>query len=168
MSQVTFKYPQGVKVKCRITGFKGTIVARLQLVNGCVQYSVQPGLFKDDSNYIPDPYNIDEQSLESHDVDGVPISWAPDVVDFMFETGDRVHNRINGFEGIVRTRLQDLNGCERYTIEATLDKDGKQRQMCCFAQELEKFSDGLNAPTERPIEQKRTGGPTTRAERIKP
>ena len=37
-----FKYKLGLKVKDKITGFKGIIVSRLQFLFGCNQYGVRP------------------------------------------------------------------------------------------------------------------------------
>lgn len=37
----------GAKVKDTVTGFKGTITARLEYLNGCRQYCVEPKLDKE-------------------------------------------------------------------------------------------------------------------------
>ena len=37
----------GKIVKCIITGLKGTATARIEYINGCVQYQVQPRVVKD-------------------------------------------------------------------------------------------------------------------------
>lgn len=42
------------------------------------------------------------------------------------ELGDRVEDEITGFQGIVVARLDYLNGCLRFMVQAeNLDKDGK-------------------------------------------
>ena len=52
----------GTKVKCKITGFVGTVVARTEFINGCVQCSVLPKTTKKDK--FPEDMGIDEGSLE--------------------------------------------------------------------------------------------------------
>ena len=55
----------GDKVRCKITGFTGTAVAKTEFINGCVQWSVVPRV-KDARKQItmPEEIGIDEQSLE--------------------------------------------------------------------------------------------------------
>lgn len=52
----------GDKVKSIYSGFIGVAVARLNWINGCVQFAVVPKCNKD--NKFPDNEFIDEQSLE--------------------------------------------------------------------------------------------------------
>ena len=58
----------GDKVKCKITGFIGTVVARTEFINGCIQYSVMPKLNKNSKSLneglMPEEVSIDSQSLE--------------------------------------------------------------------------------------------------------
>jgi hypothetical protein len=37
-----FKYDMGVHLKDVITGFKGVVTARIEYINKCVQYQLQP------------------------------------------------------------------------------------------------------------------------------
>jgi len=53
----------GSVVKCKLTGFVGTIVAKTQFINGCIQYEVLPKEVDKDGKY-PEAVSIDEQSLE--------------------------------------------------------------------------------------------------------
>ncbi|KKL85430.1 hypothetical protein LCGC14_1954830 [marine sediment metagenome] len=52
----------GDKVKDKITGFTGTVVAKTEFLNGCIQYNVMPKGEK--SNKMPEDMSIDAQSLE--------------------------------------------------------------------------------------------------------
>jgi len=58
----------GDKVRCTLTGFTGTAVAKTEFINGCVQWSVLPRLRKKSKslteNVMPEEVGIDEQSLE--------------------------------------------------------------------------------------------------------
>lgn len=42
-----FKYKLNEKVKDKLTGFEGTVVARCEFVNGCTQYELQSSTLKD-------------------------------------------------------------------------------------------------------------------------
>jgi len=53
----------GDKVRCKITGFEGTAVARTEFINGCIQYMVAPKWDKT-KNPIEQEVGIDRSSLE--------------------------------------------------------------------------------------------------------
>lgn len=57
------KIKLGDKVKCKITGFIGIVVARTEFLNGCIQYNVAPKWEKQ-KNPMEQEISIDEQSLE--------------------------------------------------------------------------------------------------------
>lgn len=52
----------GSKVRCKVTGWEGIAIGRLEYLNGCVQYGVKPGLDKDGK--MRDAQYIDSQQLE--------------------------------------------------------------------------------------------------------
>ena len=52
----------GDKVRCKITGFIGTAVARTEFINGCTQYNIVGKVAKDGK--YPEEMNIDIESLE--------------------------------------------------------------------------------------------------------
>lgn len=56
------KIKLGDKVRCKITGFTGTAVAKTEFINGCIQWNVLPK--GDKNNKMPEDMSIDEQSLE--------------------------------------------------------------------------------------------------------
>lgn len=53
----------GDKVRCKITGFTGIVVAKVEFINGCTQFSVLPQKLDKDGNY-PEGVDIDQESLE--------------------------------------------------------------------------------------------------------
>ena len=55
------KIELGDKVKCKVTGFVGTVVAEMKFLNGCIQYAVASKVGKD--NKMPEENYIDSQSL---------------------------------------------------------------------------------------------------------
>lgn len=56
------KIQLGNKVRCIYTGFKGTVIAKTEYINGCVQFSIVPKVSKKEK--YPDDIEIDERSLE--------------------------------------------------------------------------------------------------------
>ena len=59
---MTKQIPLGAKVRCRVTKFTGTAVARTEHLNGCANIEVQPWV--DEHGNIPKSYHIDEPQLE--------------------------------------------------------------------------------------------------------
>ncbi len=57
-----WRFRLGEKVKDSVTGFKGIVTARLEYLNGCVQYCVEPKVDKE-GKMKKCPY-IDEGQLE--------------------------------------------------------------------------------------------------------
>jgi hypothetical protein len=52
----------GEEVRCKVTGFKGIATARIEYLNGCIQYGVKPKV-KTGEKY-PDTIYIDQEQLE--------------------------------------------------------------------------------------------------------
>jgi hypothetical protein len=44
---------------------------------------------------------------------------------FMFELGCEVVSKISGFKGVLTSRSEHLNGCNRYWVAPKVGKDGK-------------------------------------------
>lgn len=53
----------GQKLRCKVTGFEGIATARIEYINGCVQYCVKPKC-KDKNATPPAGEYIDAQQLE--------------------------------------------------------------------------------------------------------
>ncbi len=139
--KVTFKYPTGIPANEIVTGLKGIITSRLVMLNGCIQYAIQP---KCDAkgNTIYDSVFADEQIVS-------PVSkkkFTPEVIDFVFAPGDRVRNRLSGFVGIVKYSIHDMNNCQRIEVVGELNvKEGKVPFSSGIIQEFEYIDAGLNA-----------------------
>lgn len=157
MSKVQFQFPCGIPAKCKTTGFAGMIASASQQINGSIQYALQPRM-KEEGSFVPDGLIIDEEDIEAT----LPEGFTPYDVDFVFETGDRVRNRTNGFEGVITRRIHHKNACEGYRIEGALTKEGKEVNHPAFVQELELIDKGLNKKDEKPVARVRTGGPSIR------
>lgn len=63
----------GNKVRCMVTGFSGIAIARLQYLNGCIQFGVKPPVDKK-TGKIEDAQYIDQEQLE---VVGAGLYVAP-------------------------------------------------------------------------------------------
>jgi hypothetical protein len=53
----------GSEVRDRVTGFKGIAVAKVEYINGCIQYGIRGKILKDGK--FPDAIYIDEEHLEA-------------------------------------------------------------------------------------------------------
>ncbi len=60
-----FAIELGTEVKCKVTGFKGTAISRIEYDTGCRRYEVQPKAVK---NKVPSSRFVDEINL----IDSVP------------------------------------------------------------------------------------------------
>jgi len=58
-----FKFELGKEAKDIVTGFKGIITARVEYLNGCMQYCIEPKKINKDGSMIKAPY-IDESQLK--------------------------------------------------------------------------------------------------------
>ncbi len=58
--------------------------------------------------------------------------------------GEKVKDIVSGFEGIAITRLEYLNGCIRYTVQAKKNKDNEVPNMDVDVEQLRKVNDGIN------------------------
>lgn len=56
-------------------------------------------------------------------------------LDFKISLGDKVKDKVTGYEGTVVACTQWLNGCNRYQIQGPLDKDGKIPEVVGFDEE---------------------------------
>jgi hypothetical protein len=65
----------GDKVRDRVTGLEGIVVAKTEWLNGCVRVVVQTRLDKDGK--VPDGYNVDVEQLEVLEKDVMQRKEAP-------------------------------------------------------------------------------------------
>ena len=47
---------------------------------------------------------------------------SKDATDFKFNRGDEVRDKITGFQGIITSRTDYINGCNRYGVQPKADK----------------------------------------------
>lgn len=69
-----FKFKNGQRLKDKVTGFTGIVTARIEYINGCIQYCIKPSVGID--NKMPQCEYIDQGQLEFVD-DGVQVESTP-------------------------------------------------------------------------------------------
>ena len=57
----------GDKVKDKITGFSGTVVAKHEYLNGCVRLTVQPNTLKNGKPIEPETFDVEQMTLVKAD-----------------------------------------------------------------------------------------------------
>lgn len=76
---------------------------------------------------------------------------------FKFELGCKVRSLVSGFTGMVTSRSEHLNGCDRYWVQPPVDKEGKLPDGCWLDEgEL----DVIEPPVLKPQNQERGGFPS--------
>jgi hypothetical protein len=53
----------GSKARCKVTGFTGIVIARLEYINGCIQYGIKPPMDKRTGG-MPEAQYVDSEQLE--------------------------------------------------------------------------------------------------------
>ena len=78
--------------------------------------------------------------------------------------GDKVRDKVSGFEGIVTARTEWLNGCIRWSISPRVGEDGKLPDDSWFdEQQVEVLEKDPEEFFQEDI--RRTGGPTRSVDR---
>lgn len=148
MNKVTFELPAGIKVRETIEDLTGIITSRVERINGCIQYYIDPPRLEEGKTIVKGCW-ADFENLEVLDLNGRKLK--SETVEFKFETGDRVRNRIHDKEGYVTVRRVDTNGCILYWYEngEQHPETGQILDWTGFEQEFELVDKGLNAPVEK-------------------
>lgn len=98
------------KLRDILTGYEGTATARLEYINGTVQFCVVKAV--GDDGVYPKGHYIDWQRLE--EISGPTIDVS--VPDAPFKMGDHLRDKITGLEGIATCKVNYVNGCVHYGI----------------------------------------------------
>lgn len=100
--------------KDAITGFKGTVIARTEYLYNCDRLTLQPKGLKDGKRY--DCATFDEPAVEL--VEHAEKAYVP-LEARGFGLGDTVRDTITGLEGVVVSRTEWLERCDRYGVQPT-------------------------------------------------
>lgn len=141
----------GQKAKDKVTGFEGTVVGRTEWLNGCYRFTLQPPIDKDGKHCSAE--TIDEPQLEVVG-EGIPHEETPRK--HVIQLGQKVRDKITGFEGVAMARTSWLSKLDRIMIQPSVDKEGKHRDGHVFDEVHVEVVGETIPQTERQIG---TGGP---------
>ena len=118
--------PYNSLVRDTITGFKGFVVFRVEHMNGCLRYGVQPEISKEGKREgkRPDVVIIDGPNLtivSKPKDDLAKTNETPNTFNF----GVKVKDRLTGFTGIVVARVKYRYSGDRYGIQPPLNAKGE-------------------------------------------
>lgn len=140
----------GDQVKDEISGVKGIIVAQHDYLYGCHRSRVQPAGMKDGKPIEQSTFDTAQLKLITA---GVVAYTAPVPV---AKLGDKVRDRLTGYEGVATARFEYLFGPPAIGVQPQSLKDGKPAESFTFDEmQLEVVG---RKPVVQPAERK-TGGP---------
>lgn len=159
----------GCLAEDKLTGVKGHVSMRKELLPGNVQYAVQP--ISENGLTLPDAWHIDEHTLVFKakglmgNVTPVPESTP------VFQLGQTLRCKVTGFVGIATSRVTHMNGCVYYHLEGRVDplKPGEVVLVStAHATQIEFVNNGLwtQRVEEQPKPARVPGGISTRAQRM--
>jgi hypothetical protein len=162
----------GITVRDLISGFTGIAASKVELMNGNVQFAVQPKLTSEAKpGEFPDAMNIDFHTLELVDAGLADRVTAPGPT--TIQLGDKVRDTVTLQEGIAVNRITFMNGCIYYNVQGAAEKD-KQTGLMVAPERLFVMQSCLESvkpavvvtPAPKPSTGGRVpGGPATRAQR---
>ena len=84
-------------------------------------------------------------------------------IEFKFDNGQKVKDRVSGMTGIINGSVVWLNGCKQYSVQPRMEKGDSKKPASYWidGEQLEAVRGGL---TDK-IKPKNTGGPSTRSDR---
>lgn len=128
-----FKFELGVYVRDQLTGFEGTIDGRAHRLGGFDQYSIKPKV--DDAGKMQEGFWLDENHLvEDAGKSLAPVHGAPT---FKYKIGEKVKDKLSGFDGVVESQIQWINGCQSYWVDSVKLVDGKPATATFLETQLE-------------------------------
>lgn len=138
----------------KITGFKGFVVFRIEHMNACVRYGLQPELDKDGKR--PDFVIIDGPNLVIVDQpkdDLTKTNRTPNT----FRLGVKMKDRITGLTGIAVFRVKHKYSGDRYGIQPSMNAKGEIPEIVQLdEQDIEQIDPPLPVPKK---EKKKKEGP---------
>lgn len=114
----------GQKVKNRLSGIEGYVAMRTESISGWVWLYVQP--IATDLKATEEPKQINGDECEWEAIEGsVPRLHDARVPAVHFELGQRVRDKVSGFQGIATSRTEHLNRCWSYDVQAETTRKKK-------------------------------------------
>lgn len=119
-------------VRDKVTGFSGIVVFRIEHMNDCVRYGVQPVVGKD--KQLPEYKVLEGPNLE---ITALPKDKLPPAEETpnTLELGAKLRDRLTGLEGIAVLRVKHRYSGDRYGIQPPVDKTGEVPEVRTFDEE---------------------------------
>ncbi len=111
--------PFGSLVHDKITGFEGFVTYRVEHMNGCVRYGVQPVVDKE--GQLPEPKTLDGPDLE---IIASPKDDLPPAIKTSntFKLGVKVKDRLTDFVGVAVLRIKNMYSGDRYGVQPPINQ----------------------------------------------
>lgn len=114
---VTEKTRLGIEIRDPMSALKGFASARMEMINGNIQYAIQPRPAKGDSDKVMDAHFVDYHLLEQ-----IGIGYSdrlPDEDDTVTaKLGDYLIDTVSGFKGVAVEKWTFANGCVYFNLQA--------------------------------------------------
>ena len=141
-----FKYKLGSTAKDKLSGYQGTVVARMEWYHGCIRYVVQ-------SPELHEGKPVESQSFDEEQVKVTKTPRSDVESNFTYELNSKVKDVVTGFTGRITCRVQWLYGCNRYGVQSEELKDGKPIDAVFYDEGMLQLLEAA-----KPHEMTRTGG----------
>jgi hypothetical protein len=150
----------GHKVVDIVSKLEGIATTKMVFLTGNVQFGIQT-LAKD--GVMPDPIGIDAAQLDYID-EGIIARVTPEPDDTGIFLGEKYQDIITKAEGIAVRKNVFGNGCVYYSLAGDKDirKDGHLTEYFFEYKRLKRLSAGVTVAIAKKMDEKPTGGPTTR------
>ena len=109
----------GSTARDKITGFEGIVVRRIEHMNKCVRYELQPVV--DEEGQLPDSKMFDSPDLEviANPKEGLPPTIKTSNT---FKLGVKLRDRVASLEGIAVLRVKNMYSGDQYGIQPPMNK----------------------------------------------
>jgi hypothetical protein len=124
--------PFNSKVRDKITGFCGFVTVRIEYLNDCIRYGVQPPLNK--KGKLPEEKVFDGPNLE---IIALPKKGLLPTVETpnAFELGVKLEDKLSGLSGIAILRIKNRHSGDRYGIQPPMGKEEEIPEVKTFDEE---------------------------------
>jgi len=147
--------PFGCLVRDKVTGFEGVTVYRVEHMNNCIRYAVQP--VADKEGQLPNGKVLAGPNLEiiSPSKEDPPLTGKTSNA---FKLGVKVRDRLTGLTGIAVLRVKQMHTGDRYGVQPWMNGKGEIPDVQEFDEEdLEQIDPP--PPAEKKKKEEKPNGP---------
>jgi len=147
--------PSNSLVQDEVTGFEGIVIFRIEYMNECIRYAVQPKI--NSEGKLPEYKVIDGPNLKIIAPPPAGLSAIPETPD-AFDFGVKLKDRLSGVEGVAVIRFKNRHAGDRYGIQPKINEKGDIPDVVFLDEEDLEQIDPLPKPKKEKKE-KRPNGP---------